>query len=407
MKKQFLVLFLCSLGYIISLLSRASPAVLADYMVADLGFTATNLGLVSASTMLSYGIMQLPAGMLADSFGPRKILVVFMSIAGLSTIAFALAQSPTQVVIARFFIGIGVSLSVVSITMVSLWFSPQTFARANSILCAASEFGTVLSASPLVIIVAYLTWRGSMLSLGIIMLIMVFCWYFLVPNEAPFQAKNKNPRTLKSSLEGLKVIIKTASFWPLCLWQMISIGSVYMMINLWFIPYLCNTAKYSVLEASYIITIASIILIGIQVAVGFLSDMVFKSRKKVLIGLSFMFLLSSFLLVFGVGSMGFWLNLLCASMLIGTVAGSNICGTMVKELFPSTLTGTALGCFNMFYPIWTAITQMLFGFILSFSLDKGFDTLIAYRFATSTVLFCAVIALVLSFLSKDTYTLSH
>ena len=149
MRKSYFVLILCAVGYLLSLLSRSCPTVLVDYMALDFAFTPQNIGYVSAATMFSYGFMQLPAGILADAFGPRKILIIFTLIAGFSTLCFAFSQTQTQVIISRFFIGVGVSLSVISITMLSLWFIPQTFARANSILCGISELGPVLAATPL------------------------------------------------------------------------------------------------------------------------------------------------------------------------------------------------------------------------------------------------------------------
>ena len=407
MKKQIVVLILCSIGYVISLMSRSSPAVLSDYLMADFAFTASSLGMVSASTMLSYGFMQLPAGVLADMFGPRKILIIFTLIAGVATLGFAFSQTVQQVIIARFFIGVGVSLSVISITMVSIWFTPQTFARANSILCAISEFGPVLAASPLVLLISLLSWRGAMASMGFLILFLTFFWYFLIPEKSPNTSENRLPASFKRSFEGVLTVMKCSRFWPMCIWQMLATGSIYMMVNLWWIPYLINTAGYSVLEASSIISIAGIFLIGIQASVGFLSDIVFKSRKKVLILISSVFLLAAILLVFSTGHSNYILNLAIGIMLMSGISGSNICNTMVKENFPPHLTGTALGCFNMFYPIWTAIMQVFFGFLLTYTLAQGIDIINAYKIACSIVLICAIAALCCSFIAKDTYALSH
>ena len=408
MKKQFLVLMLCSVGYVISLMARSSPAVLSEHLITDFAFNASTLGLVSASTMVSYGFMQLPAGVLADMFGPRKVLIVFTLIAGIATLAFAFSQTAEQVIIARFFIGIGVSLSVVSITMVSLWFTPQTFARANSILCAISEFGPVLAGFPLVFVIGLFSWRGSMAGMGILILLLTFFWYFLVPEKSPLALnETRPPASFKQSFKGILIVLKCPEFWPMCMWQMFATGSIYVMVTLWLVPYFADTANYSVLEASYIISLAGIGFIGVQASVGFLSDIVFKSRKKVLIFITINFLVSAFMLVFGAGHLNYVFNIILAFMMMSGVAGSNICNTMVKETFPSSLTGTALGCFNMLYPIWTALMQVFFGFLLSYSLSQGINTVDSYKIACSLVLVCAFIALFCSFMTKDTYTLSH
>lgn len=426
MKKQILVLILCSIGYLLSLMSRSCPATLSDYLIQDFAFNATNLGLVSASTMISYGFMQLPAGVLADRFGSRTILIIFTLIAGISTLCFAFANTQWQVILSRFFIGIGVSLSVISITMVSLWFHPKNFAKANSILCAISEFGPVLAASPLVFAIELFTWRYSMAGMGFMLLGLSFCWYFCIPKETPnfeittnsihknkdnvLDKKKQNTQInlqkkshWKESIHGIACVLKTPSFYPLAFWQMLATGAIYVMATLWLVPYFMETAGYSLRNASYILSIAGIFLIGIQASVGFLSDMLFKSRKKVLILISISFLIASSMLVFGVGKLNYTFNMLLGILLMSGVAGSNICNTMVKETFPRNLTGTALGCFNMFYPIWTALMQVLFGFLITYAFSKDYSIDSAYQIACSIILICAIAALICSFLAKETF----
>lgn len=407
MQKSYFVLILCAIGYLLSLLSRSCPTVLVDYMTADFAFTPQNIGYVSAATMFSYGFMQLPAGILADAFGPRKILIVFTLIAGLATLGFAFSQTPNQVIVSRFFIGVGVSLSVISITMLSLWFTPQTFARANSILCGISELGPVLAATPLLFVTHLLSWRGAMLLMAVVILGLTLCWFFFIPEVSPYQVPKKEKATLKSVFAGLLVVVKNKNFWPLCLWQMVATGSIYMMINLWFVEYMQKTSSYSFMQLSSVISIGGTCLIFIQFSVGFLSDMVFRSRKKVLVLITVIYAVPCFMFVFAAGRLNYAMFVLLGIMFMCGVSGSNICNTMVKETCPKELTGTALGLFNMFYPLWTAVTQVLFGKILTYAQGAGYDTVASYRMACGLVLFSAVLALVCSFVSKDTYAISH
>lgn len=407
MQKSYFVLLLCGIGYLLSLLSRSCPTVLVDYMVQDFAFTPQNIGFVSAATMFSYGFMQLPAGILADAFGPRKILIIFTCIAGIATLGFAFSENQTQVVIARFFIGVGVSLSVISITMLSLWFTPQTFARANSILCGISELGPVLAATPLLFVVYLLSWRGAMVLMAFILLGLTLCWFLFIPEVSPYQVVKKEKATFKSVFQGLMIVAKNKQFWPLCLWQMVATGSIYMMINLWFVEYMQKTSSYSFMQLSSVISIGGACLIFIQFSVGFLSDIVFKSRKKVLILITCIYSVPCLLFVVAAGHLNYIMFVILGIMFMCGVSGSNICNTMVKETCPKELTGTALGLFNMFYPLWTALTQVLFGNILVYATNAGYGVITSYRLACGLVLFSAILALICSFIAKDTYALSH
>ena len=53
--------------------------------------------------------MQIPAGLLLDKYGPKKIISYLLIIALIGTISFAFAKNFTGLLISRFFIGIGVS----------------------------------------------------------------------------------------------------------------------------------------------------------------------------------------------------------------------------------------------------------------------------------------------------------
>ncbi len=407
MQKSYFVLLLCGIGYLLSLLSRSCPTVLVDYMVQDFAFTPQNIGFVSAATMFSYGFMQLPAGILADAFGPRKILIIFTLIAGIATLGFAFSGSQIQVIFSRFFIGVGVSLSVISITMLSLWFTPQTFARANSILCGISELGPVLAATPLLFVVYLLSWRGAVILMAFILLALTVCWFFFIPEVSPYQIVKKEKVTFKSVFQGLMIVVRNKQFWPLCLWQMVATGSIYMMINLWFVEYMQKTSSYSFMQLSSVISIGGVCLIFIQFSVGFLSDIVFKSRKKVLILITSIYFIPCLLFVVAAGHLNYSMFVILGIMFMCGVSGSNICNTMVKETCPKELTGTALGLFNMFYPLWTALTQVLFGNILVYAQGAGYSTINSYRLACGLVLFSAILALICSFIAKDTYALSH
>ena len=61
----------------------------------------------------------------------------------------------------------------------------------------------------------------------------------------------------------------------------------------------------------------------------------------------------------------------------------------------------------MFYPLWTALTQVLFGNILVYATNAGYSVITSYRLACGLVLFSAILALICSFIAKDTYALSH
>lgn len=60
---------------------RLCPAVVAVDMMQELKTGGTLTGLLSAAYFYPYALMQLPAGLLSDSWEPRKTITIFFGVA--------------------------------------------------------------------------------------------------------------------------------------------------------------------------------------------------------------------------------------------------------------------------------------------------------------------------------------
>jgi fucose permease len=67
---------------------RVAPAVMTDQLMADFDIGATALGHFTAFYFYSYFLMQVPTGILADHWGPRKLLTAGSLIAAGGTFLF-------------------------------------------------------------------------------------------------------------------------------------------------------------------------------------------------------------------------------------------------------------------------------------------------------------------------------
>lgn len=65
---------------------RLCPAVIALDIQASFGLTGTLLGVLGSAYFYSYALMQLPTGLMADSWGPRKTVSSFFVLAGIGSI---------------------------------------------------------------------------------------------------------------------------------------------------------------------------------------------------------------------------------------------------------------------------------------------------------------------------------
>jgi hypothetical protein len=68
-------------AYLLSYVYRTVNAVISPDLSADLGVSASSLGLLTSVYFLAFAATQLPAGMLLDRYGPRRVEPVLLTIA--------------------------------------------------------------------------------------------------------------------------------------------------------------------------------------------------------------------------------------------------------------------------------------------------------------------------------------
>jgi len=81
--------------YFTGFYQRVAPAVMTDQLMTDFNIGAAALGNFSAFYFYSYFVMQVPTGILADYWGPRKLLTAGCLIAAFGTLLFAWAPTIT------------------------------------------------------------------------------------------------------------------------------------------------------------------------------------------------------------------------------------------------------------------------------------------------------------------------
>ena len=74
--RRWLALGVVALAYVLSFFQRFAPAGIAQDLAAAFETSAASLGVLAATYFYVYTLMQIPTGILADTLGPRRILVL-------------------------------------------------------------------------------------------------------------------------------------------------------------------------------------------------------------------------------------------------------------------------------------------------------------------------------------------
>ena len=148
------------------------------------------MGLLGSIYFYCYAVMQLPAGLLSDSIGPRKSVTVFLLIASAGSILFGLSPNISVAFAGRILVGFGVSMAFIpTIKILSQWFRPNEFAFMAGILQAVGGAGVLAATWLLAIMTVCFGWRLSFELIGIVTLIVVvFLTTFISAHCSLFEA---------------------------------------------------------------------------------------------------------------------------------------------------------------------------------------------------------------------------
>src|ERR1700722_12467335 len=107
-KLRVFVMF--ALGYFISYLYRGVNIGFAPMLIRDLGLPASDLGSLTSLYFLGFAGAQIPAGVLLDHFGPRRVTACVMLIAAVGILIFGTGHTLPTMMVGRALIGVGVSV---------------------------------------------------------------------------------------------------------------------------------------------------------------------------------------------------------------------------------------------------------------------------------------------------------
>ena len=396
-RSAFYILGLCCTAYILSMFHRVCPAVISLDLTRDFGLDNSTLGMLSGATFLSYGLMQLPSGLLADKLGGRRSLCLLLLFAGGCAIGFSFSSSSSSLISFRLLQGIGLAVTVPSMVILAGIFPAQAYARVTSVLLCCGGMGSILAAQPLAFGSSLLGWRTCIAAAGVLTLALTAAIWFGI-KDAPAAAKADKPRS--SIRQDIALIMKTRTFWLVAAWGMTIMGPYFTLFSLWWGPYLMNGCGLDKADASTIMTIGALFALLTQPIGGWLSDSVFHRRKALMVTGSLIGVAAALIMVLKQGFDGTEAIMLMIVFVFGTVMFSPLNFAVLRESVPLRLIGTATGLVNMLPPLWSVVMQKAYGWFLDLG---GGSSPEAFRLASWVILVNLVAALIVSLMLKETY----
>lgn len=399
--------------YIIGFFQRVAPGVMTAELMGDFNLTAAAMGNLSAFYFYSYVAMQIPTGLLADSWGPRRLLTAGALVAGVGSLSFALSDGMLWACTGRLLIGGSVAVAFVAMMKLSShWMAPRHFALASGMALFLGIIGAVFAGMPLRLLVVAYDWRSVMLVSSIFPFVIAALIWIVVrddPSERGYlsyapKVTVDTPRT--GIISGLRQVLGYRNTWLLFIAPGALAGSVLTFAGLWGVPFLTTHYGMSDPKAA---AICSALLISWAVGgpvFGSLSDRVGRRKPLYVIGCAALTLSWAAIIFVPELPIAALVALLIVS---GFSAGGIIIGfAYVKESVPTHLAGTAAGVCNMGVMLGPMLLQPAVGWVLDRQWqgtmvgEARIYELNAFRAGFSFMLAWAVLALICVVFSRET-----
>jgi len=416
LRLAWLIWGLASLFYVIGFFHRLAPAVMTRELMRDFDISAAALGNLSGFYFYSYWLMQIPTGILADSWGPRRLLTAGAMGSSIGAAFFALSPSMIWASLGRLFIGGCVSVAyVVTLKLAVSWFPANYFSMISGMGLLAGILGAVTAGVPLRLLVDGFGWRPVMLAAAAVTGLIAAVTWLLVrddPNERGYRSyappPNRAERTHRvNAWTGIGQVFRYANTRLLFFIPASLVGSVLTFCGLWGVPYLTTHYGMSTAGAAFLTSLLMICWASASPVFGWLSDRLGRRKPLMILGQ----------ILAGIG----WATLFYAPGLspaqltaLAAVTGLCsasfiICWSFAKESVPVHLSGTISGVINMGIMLGATVLQPAVGWML----DRRWEGAVldgvriysrnAYQAGFGLMMAWILIALVLLCFTRETF----
>ncbi|HKM80349.1 MAG TPA: MFS transporter [Candidatus Acidoferrum sp.] len=178
------IAFLLAFGVIVNFFDRINLSVSQEALHASFGLTLISFGYLSSAFSWSYAAMQVPAGLLLDRFGVRRVGRITTFLWSVASFCAALSTGLVGLFAARLLLGVAESPTFpANAKAIGLWFQERERSLAIAVTDAAAKLSSAIGVPLIGILLLHFGWRWSFAATGFISLIYfaLFCRIYRDP----------------------------------------------------------------------------------------------------------------------------------------------------------------------------------------------------------------------------------
>ena len=392
-RRMAVVVFLAfALTYFFSALVRAITATLSPVLTQELGLQARDLGLLAGGYFLGFSLTQLPLGRWLDRYGPRRVILAFLSVAVLGCLAFAQADSFTGLLVARVLCGVGVSACLMApLTGYRRWFSASAQLRTNSWMLMSGSLGMVAATLPVQWLLPIWGWRAIFVVMAVCIALSMLAIRLLVPHWSPDVTERPG---LPADDGGYGAVWRNPYFWRMTPIGFFSYGGMVAIQTLWAGPWMTQVAGWTPLASATGLFVINLSMLTTFWLWGWITPGLVRrgieTDQLVAWGLP-LSLLALAVLVLAGPSAGASADVLLAAFCVSSTFVA-LSQPAVGMAFPSHLAGRALSAYNLVIFAGIFVVQWGIGLGVDLALSLGLADAMAYQVAFGAFGICSLLS---------------
>jgi benzoate transport len=189
---QLVVMLLCFLanvndGMDVVIMSYIAPTIMEEWVIG-----ADSMGVVFSVSLLGMALGGIGLSPLADYLGRRKVVIAALAISSTATILCGLVTNVTQLMILRFFIGVGIGTALPCMAALISEYAPEKYRNfAVGALYAGWPLGSIFTGFVSAWTIPAFGWQATLVGAGVLTAIQLpFLWIFL-PESMQYLVKRK------------------------------------------------------------------------------------------------------------------------------------------------------------------------------------------------------------------------
>jgi sugar phosphate permease len=193
--RRWRIAFLLAFGVLVNFFDRINLSVSRDALHASFGLSLIAFGYLSSAFSWTYAVMQMPAGVLLDRLGVRRVGRMSSLLWSVASFAAALSPGLSWFFGARLLLGVSESPTFpANAKALGYWFTREERGLATAITDAAAKFSTAIGVPFIGVLLLYFGWRWSFAATGFISFFYFTLFYLVYRNPSEDEGLSAHER---------------------------------------------------------------------------------------------------------------------------------------------------------------------------------------------------------------------